>query len=315
MTQPDPLFFLNHQSYGTYNRALARSYGLAPAVLLGDLVEKRRYHYERDELTNDPKRGPGWCYHTVDGVHDRTGINKDQQASAIKVLIGLGFIEMATFGMPCKRYFRLNDQKILEFFFPKKIDTKLREASDQGAGSLHKVEESLQLAGGKPPSHLGADTYNKEHKEKSTKEESLLRRRSSDNSEAPLAPAPAIADAKEISCFSPSRDEGPPKPPPKIKRADQVATTDQEHAKLLAAFEADLVQAAYEDLSEWKQSAKPAQVKKHTSDYYRLRKWVIPQLRDAQEKARKAVIAPWRRDSKMVTEGDYEPSTYRRRRL
>lgn len=64
----------------------------------------------------------------------------------------------------------------------------------------------------------------------------------------------------------------------KKERAKNVTTTDEEHKKLIEKFGAAKTQEGYLDLAEWKESATPSQVKKHSSDYRRLRKWVIPSL-------------------------------------
>lgn len=64
----------------------------------------------------------------------------------------------------------------------------------------------------------------------------------------------------------------------KIKRAENVETSEKEHEKLIEKFGEKLVLEGYQDLSDWKESAQPSQVKKHKSDYYRLRKWVVPDI-------------------------------------
>jgi hypothetical protein len=116
MSSHDPLFFLNHQAYGTYSRALAKEIGLAPAVLLSEFVEKRHYHMGRGELIADPKHGNDWIYHTIEVVEERTGIHRKEQESALKKLSDLNFIEVKVFGLPARRHFRLNEEAILSYF-------------------------------------------------------------------------------------------------------------------------------------------------------------------------------------------------------
>lgn len=67
-------------------------------------------------------------------------------------------------------------------------------------------------------------------------------------------------------------------------KAPEVSVTPEEHEKLIKDFGKDIVEKGYLELSEWKKSADPKQVKKHSSDYYRLRKWVIPDLKNNKER-------------------------------
>ena len=112
----DPLFFLSHQEYGTYCRPLAVKLGLAVACVLAELVEKRHYHLLRDELYSDPQRGEGFFYHTVDAMEARIGLSRREQETALSKLQDLGLIEMRVFGVPPRRHFRLNEDKILAIF-------------------------------------------------------------------------------------------------------------------------------------------------------------------------------------------------------
>ncbi len=92
--------------------------------------------------------------------------------------------------------------------------------------------------------------------------------------------APPSGDAKKSSSCPPLSAKDPKK---EIK-APNVSVTPEEHKKLVEAFGDPLVKKGYEELSEWKKSAKPSQVNKHSSDYYRLRKWVIPDLQEKKTK-------------------------------
>ncbi len=65
-----------------------------------------------------------------------------------------------------------------------------------------------------------------------------------------------------------------------VERVPLVNLSDEQHASLLQKHGAATLQSAYLALSDWKQSkaaSDPHAVNKHT-DYYRLIKWVIPDL-------------------------------------
>ena len=104
-------------------------------------------------------------------------------------------------------------------------------------------------------------------------------------------------ESKDICAGSADAQKSKPSPfqikkkdPPKRERAPNVSVSDEEHAKLLEKHGAELVEAAYVRLSEWKESASPSQVKKHSNDYLRLRKWVINDVREEIIKERELKI-------------------------
>lgn len=126
----DPLSFLNHKNYGIYNRQIAAKFGLTCAVILAELIEKREYHSSRNELISDSKNGEGWFYHTLDSMQERTGIFRKEQDACLKKLIKENLIEIKVFGLPAKRHFKLNDDKILEFFDLSKKHSSLDEKTN-----------------------------------------------------------------------------------------------------------------------------------------------------------------------------------------
>jgi hypothetical protein len=97
---------LNANNYHTFNRKLAHEIGLNATIMLSEIIDKFSYFEENGQLDD------GWFYLTVETVFERTTLGKDAQASAIKTLIELGFIDMRRQGMPSKRYFKVFKEKI-----------------------------------------------------------------------------------------------------------------------------------------------------------------------------------------------------------
>lgn len=327
-----PLFFLNTQTaYGTYSRHLARAYGLPCACMLAELIKQQHIH--RDSLVTHPKKGPGWFYDTMGNIEYQTGLTRKDQDAAIKKLVKFHLIEILSFGLPCRRYFRLNEQEIVSFF-EKLTNRKWAELPD-----CPKVQTRVQNGKKTPNSdtqvctivqtglHDRADLpiiYRKETsiKEPKKKKEYAPTFGTNCSPETAGGNAPPDGGAHSHSFrdsfytqsdSSQSAADGPVEK--KIERAPQVATTESEHKKLLAlpGVNAKLVQEAYDDLAEWKESATPAQVKKHSSDYRRLRKWVIPELLDEKQKTetrQRNKLAPHRRNSKLAIKQDLEDDDY-----
>lgn len=92
----------------------------------------------------------------------------------------------------------------------------------------------------------------------------------------------------------------PPKPPAhlnassskKIKRAEHVSTTDEEHEKLVKEYGEKKIQNSYERLSEWKLDTPRSKWKK--SDYRSIRRWVVAAVEEASGRPPK--MNPYQKD-------------------
>jgi len=113
--------FLNQDSYQIYNRHVAKYFkSVNAAIMLSELINRYDYHTAQKELTSHEKYGDGWFYFTCDKAEERTYLSRKEQDTALKILKEKGFIESKVFGLPAKRYFKINEEKIIETFFSKK---------------------------------------------------------------------------------------------------------------------------------------------------------------------------------------------------
>src|ERR1700757_3420665 len=137
----EPLFFLNRESFGIYNSQMMKITGsLNTACFLSELVEKRNYHRDRGELISHPEHGKELFYQTIEGIEDRLGLTKNEQKTCIDKLVSLGFIEVNVFGIPPRRYCKLNDDKILESYNLQK--TRNQFAENQKSNSDFSANQS-----------------------------------------------------------------------------------------------------------------------------------------------------------------------------
>jgi hypothetical protein len=292
MNFDDPLFFLNASGYGVYNREIAYKIGSAPAIILAELVAMKKHF--KDELISN-QHGTDLFYATIDYLHERTGLTRREQDTALEKLKSLGFLNVKVFGIPPRRYFSLNTDKILEFFNLKKINTictkrqiDLPKEPKKTSKKDYNLAEMTNCPGGNDKS-VSIYTYEPEEELKEIH-----------------APPNGVASAS--NCKHSFKEKSPEKKGI-LRPKPNVSIAQDEHDKLVEKFGVDLVKEGYEDLSEWKDSADPKTVAKHKSDYRRLRKWVIPNLIEDKQKAERVAqqkIAPHRRGSKLVTPGDYE---------
>lgn len=280
--QQNKYFLLEH---------LVIAFGYNCAAFLGYLINKH-YYYLRTGQMHDASGG-NWFYVTIDSAEEQLHLSRDEQDNCIKKLKAENLVEVKAFGSPPRRHFRLNVLEIAKILVSPNVVTKLRK--------------NLKLNCGNPTNQNAGNPqiliYNKKEEIRDSKE----------------SIAPSKDDAKKPAASFPLPDLPDKKPDrPKNERAPGVFVSDEENLKLLNSFGDEATKMGYEDLSEWKKSASPSQVKKHASDYYRLRKWVIPGIVDQMRKGsyrNDHRIAKHRQGSKLVTPGDYDEDNFRRERI
>lgn len=303
------IFYHNTEKHYTkYNNEFARKAGVTCAVMLSKLAQLYEQHI--DKLVYHERYGDGWFYATIDNIEFQTGLTRREQDSAIDKLKRLGCIEIAVFDSPPKRFIRVNDDKINEYLgikiellncqnvqiskqdFKKDLKSNQKNTTDM-TKTPNRIDENAKF---------GLLNTIQEHKRENIKE----------------IHAPTELDAC-VPAFSPSENLPSKTKTPTYRPHENVVVTIDEHTKLLEKFGIELVEEGYADLSEWKDSASPGVVAKHKSDYRRLRKWVIPNLQEEKmkcDRVKQQNIAPHRRGSKLVTQGDLEdPSNFKIKRF
>ena len=92
-------------------RPFIRRFNLATAVMLSEIYSEYTYWKERDGLQDG-----GWFYSTIENMYYNTGLSKHQQLTACKELQEYGIIHVKYHGMPKKRYFKFNMEKLGELY-------------------------------------------------------------------------------------------------------------------------------------------------------------------------------------------------------
>ena len=116
---------LMSSSYFVLNKQIVKAIGIESGFLLTTLIEAS------DGLANDD----GWFYKTSPSLEEETGLSNHKQSKIIEELTKLGILEQENKGMPMKRYFRINFQKIEELVFKKDLknsNTSIKENEKQG---------------------------------------------------------------------------------------------------------------------------------------------------------------------------------------
>ena len=102
---------LMSSSYFVLNKQIVKAIGIEAGFLLTTLIEAS------DGLANED----GWFYKTSPSLEEETGLSNHKQSKIIEELTKLGILEQENKGMPMKRYFRINFQKIEELVFKKDL--------------------------------------------------------------------------------------------------------------------------------------------------------------------------------------------------
>lgn len=95
-------------NYIMVNREIAVKLGLNAAVVIAELASQEQYYETRGELEN------GWFYSSIENMEEKTTLKRYKQDKAINALKESGLVETKVYGMPAKRYFRLNESALLE---------------------------------------------------------------------------------------------------------------------------------------------------------------------------------------------------------
>ena len=117
---------LMSSSYFVRNKQIVKAIGIEAGFLLTTLIEAS------DGLANED----GWFYKTSPSLEEETGLSNHKQSKIIEELTKLGILEQENKGMPMKRYFRINFNKIEELVFKtqdlKNSNASIKENEKQG---------------------------------------------------------------------------------------------------------------------------------------------------------------------------------------
>lgn len=129
-------------SFLTVNMAIAKRVGNDAAILLAELASSQVYFENNGMLTD------GMFFETVELIEDRTNLTKYQQAKAVKVLEESGILKTKLKGIPAKRYFFVDGEKILGLVDHKKsknLTTGGQKTSPQEVKKLDRNNKRISI--------------------------------------------------------------------------------------------------------------------------------------------------------------------------
>lgn len=102
---------LSSSSFIITNKILIKAVGTDAAILLGELCSEYNYWENRSELSDGE-----WFYSTRENIEENTGLTEHKQRMALNKLIELKLVETKKKGIPCKIYYKLNENEIIECY-------------------------------------------------------------------------------------------------------------------------------------------------------------------------------------------------------
>lgn len=97
-----------NNNYIVVNKEVLQKLGVYPAIMLGELASEYNYYKKTGELVDD------MFYSTIENIQSNTTLSRHQQNEAISKLKELGVVEVVVKGIPAKRFFKLNENRLIE---------------------------------------------------------------------------------------------------------------------------------------------------------------------------------------------------------
>ncbi len=136
---------LASSNYIILNVDLMRALGTNCAIMIAELASEYSHWSRSGQLQED-----GWFFSTVENVEKRTSLKEQKQRDAINKLKKLNILEVERRGLPAKRYFKINEERLLEVLEnstqlqENEQDSKELDVSNSSVSSLNFKE--LQLS-------------------------------------------------------------------------------------------------------------------------------------------------------------------------
>ena len=100
---------LASDGYICLNKAIIKRFGIAVALILGELCAEHSYWESRDSLED------GYFFSTLKNIEDETSIKKSVQQNVFNLLKQYGVIDVKRKNMPARRYVKINEDNLFDF--------------------------------------------------------------------------------------------------------------------------------------------------------------------------------------------------------
>lgn len=163
----DEMAFLQlfgNDAFISVNKHLAKTIGLVEACLFGELISKYKYYKTQGQLIDDK-----WFYITIESIEENIGLTRDRQDPAIKKLVKIGLIEKKVMGLPGKRHFAINVQKLMDLYLKKQDEPLIQSVC--GISTNYNEEKPQTTMRKNPKQDCGISTTIKSNNKKNLEKE------------------------------------------------------------------------------------------------------------------------------------------------
>ena len=235
---------LSSSSFIMTNKILIKAVGTDAAIILGELCSEYNYWEQREQLVDGE-----WFYSTRENIEDNTGISEHKQRMAIGILIKNELIEIKKMGIPCKTYYKLIENNILDCY--SKTQKKLLE------GLKNSVVENLDNKTSKTQTTSNAEFEEQVVENLDTNNNNKYNNNKNNNNHTHQPSS--IEEKKEYST--------------------KVTMTEKEHQDLVNTYGEIMTDQLIEQLSLYKQ----AKGVEYENDYAAIIRWVTTRLREIEK--------------------------------
>ena len=235
---------LSSSKYIIVNKDLIKMLGLNEAIILGELCSEYSYWESVNQLVDD-----GYFYSTRENIENNTGINAHFQRIAMKNLEEKGILTSKKMGIPCKKYYKIDENAVIEYLKKAKIIDNVPVVHEV----IDKTETEI------PTSNLVDEFQGKDNVDLNNNN---INNKIINNNEHTHAPAP-VEEKKEY--------------------ASLVTLTEKEYQDLLNTHGEATTKQLIEQLSLYKQ----AHGKSYDSDYAAILLWVTTKIREIEKEKAK----------------------------
>lgn len=149
---------LSSSKYIIVNKDLIKILGLHEAIILGELCSEYSYWENVNQLVDNE-----YFYSTRENIEKNTGINAHYQKAAFKNLEEKQIIYSKKMGIPCKKYYKLNEIKIIEYLKMAKLPVGNEVINKKETSSLTSTTPDNMQDENEMPINNNNINNNKEH--------------------------------------------------------------------------------------------------------------------------------------------------------
>lgn len=135
---------LSSGSYIIVNKKLIKTLGMNEAILLGELCSEYTYWESVNKLDDD-----NYFYSTRENIQENTGLTPYNQRISLKTLEDKGIIITQQKGIPCKTYYKINEERIIECLQTAKnsdvTNFNNKELNNKTSSSENIIEQDVKI--------------------------------------------------------------------------------------------------------------------------------------------------------------------------